>query len=77
MTIPTDHAAIESGETEDGPHGGRLPRPVGAQESHHLSGRNREGEIVEGGEGPEATGQPFEFEEAHFLRLEVAAPPMR
>ena len=31
--LPADVSGVEIGESEDGPHGGRLPRPVGTQEA--------------------------------------------
>ncbi len=74
FTVP----GVQVGEAEDGPHGGRLARPVGAEEADDLAGGNGEREVVEGGERAEAAGQPFELEQAaHLLNLTATAwwPP--
>ncbi len=61
-------AAVEVGEAEHGPHGGRLAGAVRTEESHHLPARHGEGQIVECGERAETPAQPFELEEAGHRR---------
>jgi hypothetical protein len=62
--------ALRSRQTEDGPHRGRLAGSIGTQKADHLSGRHREGEVVEGGEISEAAGQTVQLKEStHPLTL--------
>ena len=62
VSVPAHCTAVEVDETEDRAHRGRLPRAVRPEESHDLSGRDGEREVVERLDVTEAPAQTLELQ---------------
>ena len=57
-------AAAGRHEAGENAHGRRLPRPVGAEETHDGSRRHAEGHVANGGHGTVVLGQCLDFDHA-------------
>ena len=71
--VPPDRPGVQIGEAEDGPHRGRLARPIGPRKPTTCPAGTEKERSSRAVTGPEATGQPLELEEAtHRVRLLTA-----
>src|SRR5438128_1237014 len=65
LALPHDAAARRADETGDEVEQRRLSRAVGAEDADDLAARDRERDVVDGGEAAETLGEPADLKQRH------------